>query len=185
MLQILDHEFDLVDGALSFHVGVGEEGWQSAMSLEVRARPRDARRGDSEAHLSTHSFTAPAPSPHALPGATLEVDDADEDGEPAFLLYIHEHVPLRAVRMSFGSWDVERIAVELTGEVDFEDDEGLLHAAAPLRLAAAIRFDGVTVDEGWPDKAEARLAQFFDRTHFEDPVRRPDGAHVFKRRITP
>jgi hypothetical protein len=54
-----------------------------------------------------------------------------------------------------------------------------------MQLSAPLRFNGVVVDEGWPHKAEERLAQFFDRARLEAPAKRPDGAHVFRRKLAP
>jgi hypothetical protein len=185
MLQLSYQVYEIVETTFNYLLALDDDGWGVTMALEVRTREQAGGASDVQPTLLAHALHVPLPAPESLPGSEIEVDAwPDEDGEPAFLLYVHAHEPVKHVRMKFGDWDGDCIRLVLTGAVDFEDD-GEVHRDVPLRLDAPIRFDGVTVDEGWPDKAEARLAQFFDRARFHDPVKREDGAHVFKRRITP
>jgi hypothetical protein len=186
MLCIHDQTFEIIDAFFGYRLAIGERGWAAGFDLEVQAR--GARPAAIPVQLSTHGFLANVAAPDALRGTSIDVarlERAAGDRGPAFVLLIHGHEEVREARLAFGAFDGGRLRVELSGIVDVEDDDGNFIYEVPLRLDAPVRFDGVVVDEGWTHKAEARLAQFFDRALFDDPVKRADGAHVFKCKISP
>lgn len=186
MLQVLDQTFDVVATRFSYRLAVGEEGWKASLTLGIDAR--SAVDDDPTLTLEDYALRLSLPAPDALAGRVFDLATPGqdvEDDEPPFLLSFHEHEPVTDVRLAFGDWDGGQLRVTLTGKVDFEDEEGQVRQAAPLRFDAQVPFDGVVVDEGWTHKAEERLAQFFDRARFEDPFKRPDGAHVFRRKLAP
>jgi len=154
------------------------------MSMEVLARA-----GSREVRVYTPAFAIEFPALEALEDWSFDVpapaDLDDLPSWPAFVLHVHHEEEIRAPRLSFGRFDGDRLPGRLTGVVDVEDDDGKVSYDAPLELSAPLRFNGVVVDEGWPHKADERLAQFFNRARFEAPVKRPDGAHVFRRKLAP
>jgi len=184
MLVIAGQAFEIVDAAFGCHLGLRAGGWRPCLSLDVRARA-----GWREARILTPSFAVEFPALDVLEGVALDVPaPVDLPGLPtwpAFVLHIHDDQEIRRPRLSFGHFDGDRLPACLTGFVDVEDDDGNVAHDAALALSAPLRFDGVVVDEGWTHKAEERLAQFFDRASFDAPVKRPDGAHVFRRKLGP
>jgi len=178
LLEISDRRCEIRDATFAFYVSLGECGWRTSMRVDVLA-------GDHQ--VGTPDFVLELPPPEALAGRLLLLDEAPlvhPWSDVAFLLDGGE--PVREARLALGTFAADdSLPIVLTGFVDLEREDGSVEYDLPLHLAAALRFGGVIVDEAWPDKARARLEQFFDPARFDAPTRRADGAHVFSRKATP
>ena len=186
MLQISCQVFGFVDAFFTYEIAPGDGGWRASLRVDVCARSGERGGDGEELRLIVIGEVDELPAPDRLPGASMRLDTCAEWEEAAgVLLCDGRHQFVDDLSVHFGAWVGDEIEILLRGRVDLRAGGGRVQRNLPVRVSPRLRFDGVVVDEGWLDKAEARLAQFFDRARFEDPVKREDGAHVFRRRLAP
>ena len=181
MLAFADQLFRLERTEFRACIVPGEDGWHVGWILEFDGAEREiGELGSWQPSVRLHRWSLELPALSALPGCVLNLPD-DEDGEPAFLVYVLQHEPLEAARLEFGEWRGDSVEVVLTGKCHVGEDEPYFRNV-PVRVALPVKFDGVSVDETSVDKAEEKVARFFERGLFGSPAEREDGGYLFRLR---
>jgi hypothetical protein len=180
-VRIADQVFEISEHNLTGFLRIGPDGWRTSWRIEIACNSRDINGMTWSPRVGTHSFHLDL-SPSSWPsGSTLDLPD-DEDGEPAFMVYVFEHEVLSAASIA-ATWSGNTLALTLQGATDVFADE-IYGAQLAFEARCNLVLAGIVVDEHHFKNAQERLAQHVDPSLFCEPERHSNGGVLFRPHAT-